>query len=85
MENQRMSESVVGADDALVDVSVARKLLDESLAVQQVDLPDFFLALYRRTEVDVIADKIATQWAEAGHTPDAMLEVLHEERERCVV
>ncbi len=50
-----MSESTPVVDDVLVDVSVARKLLDEPLAVQQVDLPDFFPALSRRTEVDVIA------------------------------
>ncbi len=50
-----MNEPATGVDDALVDVSVARKLLDEPLAVQQVDLPDFFPALSRCTEVDVIA------------------------------
>jgi hypothetical protein len=58
MENERISESIPGVDEALVDVSVARKLLDEPLAVQQVDLPDFFPALSRRNEVEVIADKV---------------------------
>ncbi|MGC9397403.1 MAG: hypothetical protein ACP5J4_21365 [Anaerolineae bacterium] len=52
-----MSEPATGVDDVLVDVSAARKLLDEPLAVQQVDLPDFFLALSPRAEVDVIAER----------------------------
>ena len=56
MENEPMNESISGIDDALVDVSVARKLLDEPLAVQQVNLPDFFPALSRRTEVDTIEE-----------------------------
>ena len=51
-----MSEPATGVDDALVDVSVARKLLDEPLAVQQVDLPDFFPALSRRNEVDALEE-----------------------------
>ncbi len=55
MENQRMSESAPGVDE--VDVSVARKLLDEPLAVQPVDLPDFFPVLPRRTEVHIIAER----------------------------
>jgi len=57
MENQRMSEWMPVADDVLVDISAARKLLDEPLAVQQVDLPDFFPALFRRTEVDAIVER----------------------------
>ena len=57
MENRRMNEPATGADDVLVDISVARKLLDEPLAVQQVDLPDFFPALFRRTEVDAIVER----------------------------
>ena len=57
MENRRMNEPVTGADGVLVDISVARKLLDEPLAVQQVDLPDFFPALFRRTEVDAIVER----------------------------
>ena len=52
-----MSESTPGADDAPVDVFVARKLLDEPLSVQQVDLPNFFPALYWRTEVDAIVER----------------------------
>lgn len=36
-----MNEPAGGVDEASVDVSVARKLLDEPLAVQQVNLPDF--------------------------------------------
>lgn len=52
-----MNESAAGVDDVLVDVSVARKLLDEPLAVQQVDLPDFFSVLSWQTEVDVIAER----------------------------
>jgi len=52
-----MNEPATGADDVLVDISVARKLLDEPLAVQQVDLPDFFPALFRRTEVDAIVER----------------------------
>ena len=51
-----MNEPVAGVDEALVDVSVARKLLDEPLAVQQVNLPDFFPALSPRAEVDAIAE-----------------------------
>jgi hypothetical protein len=60
MENERVNESAAGVDDVPVDVSVARKLLDEPLAVQQVDLPDFFPVLSRRTDVDVTIDNIAT-------------------------
>ena len=52
-----MNEPAIAVDDALVDVSVARKLLDEPLAVQQVNLPDFFPALSRRTEVDTISER----------------------------
>jgi len=52
-----MSEWMPVADDVLVDVSAARKLLDEPLAVQRVDLPDFFPALFRRTEVDAIVER----------------------------
>lgn len=50
-----MNESATGTDDALADVSVARKLLDEPLAVQQVDLPDFFPVLSLHTAIDMIA------------------------------
>ena len=50
-----MSESTPGADE--VDMSVARMLLDEPLSVQQVDLPDFFPALFQRTEVDAFAER----------------------------
>ena len=60
MENERVNESAAGVDDVPVDVSVARKLLDEPLVVQQVDLPDFFPVLSRRTDVDVTVDNIAT-------------------------
>ncbi|MFN2200551.1 MAG: hypothetical protein ACK2UO_05065 [Caldilineaceae bacterium] len=56
-----MNESAAGVDDVLVDVSVARKLLDEPLAVQPVDLPDFIPTLSRRTELDVTADEIVVQ------------------------
>lgn len=51
MENERMSDSMPGVDEA--DVSVARMVLDEPLSVQQVDLPDFFPALFRQAEIDV--------------------------------
>jgi hypothetical protein len=57
MENERMNESIPGADDALADVSVARKLLDEPLAVQQVDLPDFFPALSPRTDLEILEER----------------------------
>ena len=43
IKNQRMNEPATCANEALVDVSAARKLLDEPLAVQQVDLPVFSL------------------------------------------
>jgi len=76
-----MNEPTDTFNDALVDVSVARKLLDEPLTVQQVDLPDFFPALSRRTAVDVIADTIALQWIESGCTLDVIFEALREERE----
>ncbi|MBN2389636.1 MAG: hypothetical protein JXR84_02855 [Anaerolineae bacterium] len=66
-----MNEPTTGVDDAPVDVSVARKLLDEPLAVQQVDLPDFFPALSRRTELDVMVGNVTTQWVEAGCALDA--------------
>jgi len=52
-----MNESATGVDEVLADVSVARKLLDEPLAVQQVDLPDFFPALFWRAEVDAIIER----------------------------
>ncbi len=57
MENQRMSESATVVDDVLVDVSVARKLLDEPLSVQQVDVPDFFSVSSRRIEGDIISER----------------------------
>jgi hypothetical protein len=56
MASERMSELIPGIDDVPVDVSVARKLLDEPLAVQQVDLPDFFPVLSPQIDQEALEE-----------------------------
>ncbi|MFN2285326.1 MAG: hypothetical protein ACK2UQ_12960 [Anaerolineae bacterium] len=51
-----MIEVIPGIDDVPVDVSVARKLLDEPLAVQQVDLPDFFPVLSPQIDQEALEE-----------------------------
>ena len=47
-----------------------------------LDLGGAFILNPRRSEIDIMADKIATQWAEDGETLETMLEALREERDR---
>ncbi len=47
-----------------------------------IDLGGVFVLSPRRSEIDAIADKIASQWAEDGATLETMLQTLREERER---
>ena len=47
-----------------------------------LDLGGVFVLSPRQSEIDALADKIADQWAEDGHTLETMLLALREERER---
>jgi AbrB family looped-hinge helix DNA binding protein len=47
-----------------------------------IDPGGVFLLNPQRSEIDVIADRIAGQWREKGETLETMLEALREERER---
>jgi AbrB family looped-hinge helix DNA binding protein len=47
-----------------------------------IDLGGVFVLTPRRSEIDVIADKIAAQWEEDGESLESMLQALREERER---
>ena len=47
-----------------------------------LDLGGAFVLNPRRSEIDIMADKIAAQWAEDGETLETMLEALREERDR---
>ncbi|MFP4344840.1 MAG: AbrB/MazE/SpoVT family DNA-binding domain-containing protein [Anaerolineales bacterium] len=64
------------------------KALRESYGLQPgdtftlIDLGGVFVLSPRRSEIDVIADKIAEQWAEDGETLETMLQALREERDR---
>jgi AbrB family looped-hinge helix DNA binding protein len=49
-----------------------------------IDLDGVFVISPRRSEIDEIADKIATQWTEEGETLESMLRALREERDRRV-
>jgi hypothetical protein len=48
MENQRMNELATGVDDAPVDASVARKLLDEPCFVVIHDFSDALAVIIQR-------------------------------------
>ena len=47
-----------------------------------LDLGGAFVLNPRRSEIDMMADKIAAQWTEDGETLEMMLEALREERDR---
>jgi AbrB family looped-hinge helix DNA binding protein len=47
-----------------------------------IDLGGVFVLTPQRSEIDAIADKIATQWEEDGESLESMLQALREERER---
>lgn len=47
-----------------------------------LDLGGVFVLTPRQSEIDAMADKIATQWIESGLTLEEMLGALREERER---
>ena len=64
------------------------KSLRESYGLQTgdiftlVDLGGVFILSPGRSEIDMIADKVATQWTEDGQTLATMLKALGEERDR---
>jgi AbrB family looped-hinge helix DNA binding protein len=64
------------------------KSLRESYGIQPgdtftlIDLGGVFVLSPRRSEIDVLADKIAGQWAEDGETLETMLQALREGRDR---
>jgi bifunctional DNA-binding transcriptional regulator/antitoxin component of YhaV-PrlF toxin-antitoxin module len=64
------------------------KSLRESYGMQPgdiftlLDLGGVFVLNPRRSEIDAIAEKMATQWAEDGETLETMLQALREERDR---
>lgn len=64
------------------------KSLRESYGMQPgdtftlLDLGGVFVLNPRRSEIDVIADRMAAQWAEDGETLETMLKALREERDR---
>jgi bifunctional DNA-binding transcriptional regulator/antitoxin component of YhaV-PrlF toxin-antitoxin module len=47
-----------------------------------LDLGGVFVLSPRRSEIDALADKIASQWAKDGQTLESMLQALREERDR---
>ena len=47
-----------------------------------IDLGGVFVLKPQRSEIDVIAEKIAAQWQDDGETLESMLQALREERER---
>lgn len=47
-----------------------------------LDLGGVFLLSPRRSEIDVLAEKVAGQWAKDGETLQTMLQALREERDR---
>ncbi|MBN1425111.1 AbrB/MazE/SpoVT family DNA-binding domain-containing protein [Candidatus Fermentibacteria bacterium] len=47
-----------------------------------IDLGGVFVLSRRRSEIDVIADKVAAQWAENGESLQTMLTALRDERTR---
>jgi bifunctional DNA-binding transcriptional regulator/antitoxin component of YhaV-PrlF toxin-antitoxin module len=47
-----------------------------------LDLGGVFVLSPRRSEVDVLAERIAAQWTEEGETLETMLQALREERDR---
>jgi AbrB family looped-hinge helix DNA binding protein len=80
---------------ASVDIQMAQrglitipKSLRESYGMQPgdtltlIDLGGVFVLSPRRSEIDVIADKIAEEWAEDGETLESMLVALREARNR---
>ena len=64
------------------------KSLRESYGMQPgdtftlLDLGGVFVLNPQRSEIDVIADKVAAQWREDGESLETMLRALREERER---
>ncbi len=64
------------------------KSLRESYGLQPgdmfalIDLGGVFVLSPRRSEIDTIADKVASQWTEDGETLETMLQALREERDR---
>lgn len=47
-----------------------------------VDLGGVFVLSPRRSEIDVLAERIGAQWTEDGETLEIMLQALREERDR---
>ncbi|MCR4406297.1 MAG: AbrB/MazE/SpoVT family DNA-binding domain-containing protein [Anaerolineae bacterium] len=47
-----------------------------------LDLDGVFILSPRRSEVDALADKLATAWQAQGETLESMLQALREERAR---
>jgi bifunctional DNA-binding transcriptional regulator/antitoxin component of YhaV-PrlF toxin-antitoxin module len=47
-----------------------------------LDLGGVLVLSPQRSEIDVIADRIAQEWAERGETLETMLQALREERDR---
>lgn len=47
-----------------------------------LDLGGVFVLSPRRSEIDVVAEQIAAEWADQGETLETMLQALREERER---
>jgi bifunctional DNA-binding transcriptional regulator/antitoxin component of YhaV-PrlF toxin-antitoxin module len=47
-----------------------------------MDLGGVFVLSPRRSEIDVLAERIHTQWTEKGATLETMLQALREERDR---
>jgi len=64
------------------------KSLRESYGMQPgdtftlLDLGGVFVLNPRRSEIDAIAEKMATQWTKDGETLETMLQALREERDR---
>jgi bifunctional DNA-binding transcriptional regulator/antitoxin component of YhaV-PrlF toxin-antitoxin module len=47
-----------------------------------LDLGGVFVLSPRRSEIDLLAERIRAQWTEEGETLETMLEALREERDR---
>jgi len=81
-----MSETTVQMTDRGV-ITLPKKLRDTyrlrgGANLTLLDLGGIFVLSPRSSQIDVLADQVAEQWAADGQTLESMLQALREERER---
>jgi len=81
-----MSETTVQMTDRGV-ITLPKKLRDTyrlrgGANLTLLDLGGIFVLSPRSSQIDVLADQVAEQWAADGKTLESMLQALREERER---